>query len=258
MMKYNNTPGVLFDVTDTKLRDKIERIERRIVEIQTHLQSIEKRILLIAQRVDQIEVNNNDSDEPSIVEQVDTSRQPSSFDIRVAQELHRIITSRYKVGFKTSIRQWADQIRLMRQRDKIAKRDIREAIQWYEKHIGEKFTPVVLCAATFRQKYLNGQIPAAIQRTANQKREEEDQEVMMIEGIGKVSLKKVREFNLDRYQDPEVYMSNEAKLIRKVGSMVCERFGVTSPHHVTQDKIDRILDELGLPKGCIGRDKITR
>jgi len=108
-----------------------------------------------------------------------TRVQPSNFDQKCTVKLHRIISTVMKVNGRANLKDWANQFRLMRERDGISKKDIKEAIVWYSKHIGQEYQPEAYSAKAFREKFKSGQIPAAMRRS---KRDDgEDVETVTIE-----------------------------------------------------------------------------
>ena len=90
---------------------------------------------------------------------------PTSWDIRAAEELTKIVSKHIKVNKNAKPTDWAKQFRLMRTKDGVSKKEIRRALEWYSKHIGQEYIPECYAAKTFREKYTNGKILAAMQRT---------------------------------------------------------------------------------------------
>ena len=93
---------------------------------------------------------------------------PTSFDHRAAAELRKVVSSHIKVNKNADMKRWADQFRLLRERDGVTIDEIKNAIKWYKHHIGEEYIPEAYSADTFREKYNNNQIPAAMKRTAEE------------------------------------------------------------------------------------------
>ncbi len=91
-------------------------------------------------------------------------RTPTPFDYKATSELYKVVSSHIKVNCTANNKQWANQFSLMRVVDKIPKKDIRAAIQWYKGNIGKEYMIEAFSAASFRKKYNNGQIPGAMQR----------------------------------------------------------------------------------------------
>ena len=92
-------------------------------------------------------------------------RKLSGFDLRCAKELEEVVSSHIKVNKKSNMAEWADSFRLMRERDEVPKGDVRKAILWYKDNIGVEYIPEAFSAKAFRQKYVNGQIPAAMKKS---------------------------------------------------------------------------------------------
>lgn len=88
----------------------------------------------------------------------------SKFDLKASSEFHRVVSSHIKVNCRSDNKQWANQFRMMREVDGVSRKDIRAAIEWYGRNIGKEFVIEAFSAATFRKKYANGQIPAAMKR----------------------------------------------------------------------------------------------
>lgn len=91
-------------------------------------------------------------------------RTATPWDHKATAELHKVVSSHIKVNCTANNKQWANQFSLMRTRDKVPKRDIRSAIEWYKDNIGSEYMVEAFSASTFRKKYMNGQIPAAMKR----------------------------------------------------------------------------------------------
>jgi len=70
-----------------------------------------------------------------------------------------------RVNRRANLKDWANQFRLMREYDGVSKREIKEALNWYSEHIGQEYQPEAYSAKAFREKYKNGQISAAMQRS---------------------------------------------------------------------------------------------
>jgi len=87
------------------------------------------------------------------LEKKNDDKRPSTWDYRAARELKAAIEQVMKLNKTSNMKQWANVFRLMRQVDKIPKREIREAIEWYRKHIGEEYLVVILSAKAFREKW---------------------------------------------------------------------------------------------------------
>jgi uncharacterized coiled-coil protein SlyX len=143
-------------------------------------------------------------------------RLPTSFDYRAAEELAKVISKRIKVNCNANMKEWADQIRLMRERDKVSKADIRRTIKWYSEHINDEYAIEAFSAGTFRDKYRQNKFAAAMTRTS---REQEQTRTRVQEAT-----------------------------IQRVLSMVDEK-ALMMPS--TQDQLDVLLKELGRPAGEI-------
>ncbi len=90
---------------------------------------------------------------------------PSSFDRKATKQFRCVVESHIKVNKKANMDQWAHQFRLLRERDGVTEDEIRKAINWYKVWIGLDYMPEAYSAETFREKYNNNQIPAAMKRT---------------------------------------------------------------------------------------------
>jgi len=97
---------------------------------------------------------------------------PSPWDHRAAEELHKAVTSFRPVNGRSDLKAWAEQFRLMREYDKIEKKDIREVLQWYAKHIGEEYIPEAFSASSFRSKFKDGKFLGAMNRSRKDEGEE--------------------------------------------------------------------------------------
>jgi hypothetical protein len=95
-------------------------------------------------------------------------KKPTLRDQMTCRELKRIVSKHIKVNGKANLREWANQFRLMRERDGVSQDDINEALEWYDDHIGEEYIPEAFSAKSFREKYSSGKIPAAMKRTKTQ------------------------------------------------------------------------------------------
>lgn len=76
------------------------------------------------------------------------------------------ILTMYK-GRDVETKSWEKHIRLMLDRDKIPYEHIIEVLDWYEKHIGEPYIPVVLGGESLREKF--SKLEEAIKRTEPKK-----------------------------------------------------------------------------------------
>lgn len=94
-------------------------------------------------------------------------KQPIKCDHQAAIKLAKIVSSHIKVNCKSDLNQWASQFRLLREKDCVPKEDIKAAVFWYANHIGDEHIPEAFSGSTFRAKYVNGQIPAAMRRSQN-------------------------------------------------------------------------------------------
>lgn len=95
-----------------------------------------------------------DGDSSPVSSSPNKKNPPVKFDYTAADKLHEVITSHRKITGKYEREKWAREFRLMREYDKIDKKTIREAIQWYAKHIGEKYVPEAFCGNSFRRKFV--------------------------------------------------------------------------------------------------------
>ena len=78
----------------------------------------------------------------------------------IFDKLKNIITNR--LGREVNTRSWKNHIRLMIEQDRLNQEEILTSLDWYEKHIGEQFIPVIQSAESLRKKY--GQLEEAIKR----------------------------------------------------------------------------------------------
>ncbi len=92
---------------------------------------------------------------------------PSAFDRKAADKLHAVVSKHIKVNCNANMTAWSNHCRLLRERDGVPPEDIKAAIKWYAKNIGGEFIPEAYSAGTFREKYVNGKIPAAMNRNGN-------------------------------------------------------------------------------------------
>jgi hypothetical protein len=73
--------------------------------------------------------------------------------VALARELHRIIFTRWKTVVKVNHSNWANELRLLNTKDNIPLDLIKETMVWLEANIHNKYTPHVLSAASFREKF---------------------------------------------------------------------------------------------------------
>lgn len=73
------------------------------------------------------------------------------------------ILTKYK-GREVETKSWDKHIRLMLEKDKITSEQIIKVLDWYSKHIGEPYIPVVLGGESLREKFTK--LEEAIKRTA--------------------------------------------------------------------------------------------
>lgn len=69
----------------------------------------------------------------------------------IINKLKDILVKYYKRDFST--RNWRDSVDKMLRIDKIPFDDVIKCLDWYAKHIGEDFVPVVASGSSFREKY---------------------------------------------------------------------------------------------------------
>ena len=182
-------------------------------------------------------------------------KQPSSFDVKAASIFAEVVKSYRKVQRNSDLRQWANTFRQMREIDKVSEKDIREAITWYRKYIGEDYIPEAFSAVTFRKKFAEGMFTSAMKRCsqnggASSNRRKRltrenmwnDSENVLPGGILKVEVG----------QDGREY---DGQLLYRVRRRVLERFGRGLP---LPEELQTVLDEEfpdaeDLPLSIIGR-----
>ncbi len=102
----------------------------------------------------------------------------SKFDKLSASKLHKALQVKKKIYRKVNKRQWILQFKKLRIDDGVKKKDIKEVLSWYIRHIGEEFVPQAYSAKSFREKF--DQIFAAMEQGNKGKGEPEDFPVRII------------------------------------------------------------------------------
>jgi hypothetical protein len=92
-------------------------------------------------------------------------KEPTPFDFKAAEKLHGVVSSHIKVNGRFERKKWAQQFRLMRERDGRTKKEIVETIRWYAGKIGDEFIPETFSAGAFRRKF--DRMVAAMKRVAS-------------------------------------------------------------------------------------------
>jgi len=182
-------------------------------------------------------------------------KEPSPFDKKAAQKFAEVVGTFRKVQKNSDLRQWANVFRQMREVDDVPKKDIRETIEWYEKHIGDEYIPEAFSATTFRRKYADGLFTAAMRRCSQNGKSPSngrnrltrenmwaDPENLLPGGILKVEIG----------SDGKEY---DGLLLHRVRRRLLERFGQGRP---LEEELQTVLDEdfsgeKGLSISIIGR-----
>lgn len=79
--------------------------------------------------------------------------EPKEFDKDIARELWTIVLSTGCRNPKSKVEEWAYHIRLLRKKDNVPKKLIREAIEWYSIHTGQNFVPEIMSGKALRDKW---------------------------------------------------------------------------------------------------------
>ena len=93
--------------------------------------------------------------------------QPSPFDKKATDRFHDAISRHITINHKCRMADWRQEFRKLRKHNGVSEDDIKAAINWYAVHMSDDWAPQAHSAKTFREKYVNGQIPAAMKRQAN-------------------------------------------------------------------------------------------
>ena len=73
--------------------------------------------------------------------------------VELARELQNIILTRYKTVVKVNHTYWANELRKLNTKDEIPMDLIKEAMEWLRANIKDKYTPQILSATSFREKF---------------------------------------------------------------------------------------------------------
>lgn len=79
--------------------------------------------------------------------------EPKEFDKDIARELWTIVLSTGCRNPKSKVEEWASHIRLLRKKDNVPKKLIREVIEWYSIHTGQNFVPEIMSGKALRDKW---------------------------------------------------------------------------------------------------------
>jgi len=88
----------------------------------------------------------------------------------IAKRLYQICYNKKRKLFrsKKQLMGWANSLRLMEETDKVSRREMNEALDWYDKNIGKPYVPEIDCGQSFRSKY--GKLLNAIDRQTEEKK----------------------------------------------------------------------------------------
>lgn len=94
-----------------------------------------------------------DSSQPE--EKPKPKKQPSDFDKSASEQLRKIVEETTGIKNERQSKSWPNNFRLLREIDKIEETKIQEILNWYQivSPLKEKYTPVVRCGKTFREKF---------------------------------------------------------------------------------------------------------
>ena len=94
-----------------------------------------------------------DSSQPE--EKTKPKKQPSDFDKNASEQLRKIVEETTGIKNERQSKSWPNNFRLLREIDKIEEAKIQEILNWYQivSPLKEKYTPVVRCGKTFREKF---------------------------------------------------------------------------------------------------------
>ncbi len=151
-------------------------------------------------------------------------RTPSSFDHRAVKELRKVISKHVKPNCKADMKDWANQIRLMRQKDEVPKEEIQRIIKWYDNHIGEEYMVEFFSASALREKYKSGKITSAMNKTNGQ------------------SLPSPTAAKAGREMEGMIYAVQEALAAKGMDTM-------NTP--IMQEDVDGVLQEMGMEPGIV-------
>jgi len=149
-------------------------------------------------------------------------KKPNTFDKMMANDLAKVVSSHIKINRLSDRGKWPDEIRKMREIDKVSEEDIERAIDWYKEFIGQEYIPEAFTARTFRDKYKNGKIPAAIRRTSKN-------------GSGKM------------------FETDHNKLLDRIDRMLLQQ-----ELSMSQKNIDNALIDVGMKPGMISVKELRR
>ena len=150
---------------------------------------------------------------------------PSPFHHKCAAKLREAVSAHIKVNCKSDAAEWANQFRIMEMKDQVPRTDIKRAVQWYAANIGGEYVPDAFSAKTFREKYKDGKIPAAMQRA--------DQKTKKASAI----------FDENGEPDP--------KLISRIRTRLREKGQYDMNRRVFPEDLDAVLVEMAMEPGSI-------
>ncbi len=130
---------------------------------RTKKDNTRKTILLKEEKTSLSDPTGSDGEDASAASR--RKKMPSKFDHRAAVELHKAISSHIKVNCRSDLNQWAEQLRLLREYDKVPQNEIKRTIQWYGRHIDDEFAIEAYSGKAFREKFKRGQFAGAIKRS---------------------------------------------------------------------------------------------
>ena len=197
-------------------------------------------------------VNNKTQSLPSERDVVTSSpisptgkKQPSEWDIRAACELEKAISSHIKINGRSVVATWSEQFRLMREYDKIPKKDIRDTIQWYATHIGQPYIPEAFSAQSFRRKFKDGLFAGAMARgddngsSASEEKEAKHLRkcARAVEKIWKHYIEEGKFEDVRQAKSQFITIVNNQKSMDRALALVGEKPGTVRYHEDYKDKL---------------------
>jgi hypothetical protein len=99
--------------------------------------------------------NTHDGDKNNKKFQLDVPTDDlNKFDKKYAIKLEEAIRLKRKIFRKVNIHQWTKHLQKLRIEDGIKKKRLKEVLNWYILHFGEKYVPQIYSAESFREKFL--------------------------------------------------------------------------------------------------------
>lgn len=130
----------------TTLKDENKTSTTGVIVSERERIGIEERI----RKIEDKKKNKNNLDETKI-KPSENLAENDNINI-IINKLKNILVNYHKRDF--SIRNWRDSVDKMLRIDKVPFDDVIKCLDWYAKHIGEDFVPVVASGSSLREKYV--------------------------------------------------------------------------------------------------------